>query len=54
MARNFTSEVCSENRCSFEMDLSQVMTTDVINVDFYAGGNLISNTTIGKHSVEAR
>ena len=50
MRRNFTSEVCSSSQCSYEIDFTQNITSDVI-VEFYADGNLISTNTIGKHTV---
>ena len=50
MTRNFTSEVCSSSQCSYEIDFTQNITSDVI-VDFYADGSLISTTTIGMCTV---
>ena len=45
--RNFTSEVCSSSQCSYEIDLSQYVTSDIIILEFYADGTFISITTIG-------
>ena len=46
MISNFTSEVCSSSQCSYEIDFTQNITSDVI-VEFYADGNLISTNIIG-------
>ena len=48
MTTNYTSEVCSSNRCSVEIDFSQKVMSDVI-VNFYAEDRLISSTIIGKN-----